>query len=789
METFALYLLKSAVWLTGFAAIYFLFLRNERFFVLNRIFLIAGIVASLVFPFFTWHYTVVFPASMPTAEVSDLQIRAVTTTVEPFTTKDALLYIYLIGALYLIFKIAKQTYSVWQVIRKSETLHFNTVKLIRTNRYPHSFSFFSFVFVNPSTDETETNEIVNHEQEHIRQRHWIDLLLFEILCTVQWFNPVIWLFGRFIRQNHEFLADEYALRRSPNPAIYRAALLNQMFGGPVISLANSFNYSINKKRFNMMRQITYSPFRKLKLLMVLPLIAGVFYAFATPEYKLVQAEELSANPTQSEKTVKGKVTDENGRPLKNASVIISGTTIGTVTDDNGNFMLKMTNDSPIVISYVGLSTQKVNPDFEKEMTITMEPSIIKIENTGEDGSKSMESFNPSLIFIDGKESSKAEMDQINPATIENVSILKEKSAIDKYGEKGKNGVILITLKKSATVEFTAKELDVKNSEDLTIKEPQTLNIKSKNGKQPLLVVDGIVTTDKKLEDINPNTIQSMSVWKDEKAFEKYGSQGKNGVVELTTKNKPLYVVDGVVSSEPKDIKPETIESIDVLKGESATKLYGEKGKNGAVLIKLKKDKENADKNSAITVIGYAKNQNAEENKSSTVTIRKNGAVVTPLIVVDGVISDKKIEDIKPENIQSINVLKDEMATKKYGARGKDGVLEVTMNKKDEVFVVVEQMPEFPGGMAALKEYVRVNLQYPQVALEKGIEGKVYVNFMVSKTGAVSNVKIAKSADPLLDKEAARIIQSMPNWMPGKQHGEPVEVLYTVPVDFNLPKKN
>ena len=188
----------------------------------------------------------------------------------------------------------KQTFSVVESHPKIRNVIISTlVKLIRTDRYPASFSFFSFVFVNPSTDEPETNEIVNHEQEHIRQQHWIDLLLFEILHTMHWFNPVSWLYGRLIRQNHEYLADERALQRSSNPAIYRAALLNQMFGAPVISLANSFNYSLNKKRFNMMKQITYSPVRKLKLLLVLPLIAGVFYAFATPEYKFIAAPQRS----------------------------------------------------------------------------------------------------------------------------------------------------------------------------------------------------------------------------------------------------------------------------------------------------------------------------------------------------------------------------------------------------------------------------------------------------------------------------------------------------------------
>lgn len=802
MEDFALYLFKSSVWLTGFAAVYFLFLRNERFFILNRIFLIAGILASIIFPFFTWHYTVIFPM-MPTVNVDEPQVQAISVVNESFQAKDLLLYVYIIGALYLISRLIKQTTSVWQLIRKSETLHFNSVKLIRSDQYPASFSFFSFVFVNPSTHEHEINEIVNHEQEHIRQRHWIDLLLFEILCTIQWFNPIVWIYGRFIRQNHEFLADEHAIRRSSNPAIYRAALLNQMFGEPVISLANSFNYSINKKRFNMMKQITYSPFRKLKLLLVLPLIAGVFYAFATPEYKFVQAnpeQEINQPQSQSannsiqtnsnqEKIVKGKIVDEKGEPLKNATIVVSGTTIGTVSDASGNFELKTTGDSPLFVSYVGYETVKLSPELSKEMNITLKRKIIGIEAVGNSTSDS-EIFRVDgsvLTFVDGKETSEEDLKKIKPDQIESVSVLRKKEFTDKYGEKGKNGVVLITLKKSPTIEFSAKEVEQKDG-DIILNEPQSLNIKSKDGKQPLVVIDGIIDENKNLEDIDPKTIKSMSVWKDEKAIEKYGAQGKNGVVEITTKNKPLYLVDGFVVTETSDIKPETIESIDVLNGESATRLYGDKGKNGVVLIKLKKDKDNADKNSAITVTGFANNQNTAENKNSGVKIRSTGTAGTPLIVVDGVISSKKVEDFDPETIQSINVLKGEMATKKYGTKGNDGVLEIALKKQGEVFMVVEQMPEFSGGLAALKEFVRVNLQYPKAALEKGLEGKVYVNFMVTKNGAVSDVKVAKSVDPLLDKEAARIVTSMPKWNPGKQNGETVEVLYTLPIDFRLPQK-
>ena len=208
MEALATYLIKSSVWLTGFALVYALFLRNERFFVLNRIYLVSGILASLIFPLLTFRYTVLLPV-VPTVEISEPQVQGIIAVNEPFPTQNVLLLsLYIAGIIYLTYRIIRQTLPVFQIIRKSETQPFSSAKLIRTAEYPASFSFFSFVFVNPSIDETETREIVNHELEHIRQQHWIDLLLFEILRTVQWFNPVIWLYGHLIRQNHEYLDDE-----------------------------------------------------------------------------------------------------------------------------------------------------------------------------------------------------------------------------------------------------------------------------------------------------------------------------------------------------------------------------------------------------------------------------------------------------------------------------------------------------------------------------------------------------------------------------------------------------
>lgn len=582
METLATYLIKSSVWLTGFALIYVLFLRNERFFSLNRVFLVSGILASIVFPFFTWHYTVIFPV-VPTTEALEPILQRGEISEEPFPVKNVLLLVYLFGSLYLVFRLIKQTVSVWQIIRRSEPLHFNSAKLIHTNQYPASFSFFSFVFVNPSTDETETSEILNHEQEHIRQRHWIDLLLFEILCTIQWFNPAIWLYGRFVRQNHEYLADEAALQRTSNPAVYRAALLNQLFGGPVISLANSFNYSINKKRFTMMKHTIQSPFRKLKLLLVLPLIAGVFYAFAAPEYQFVQAENNKL--IHDGKTVTGKVIDDKGEALPGASIVVSGKSVGTQTDINGNFKLNLTDDSPIVISFVGFTSQKVVPDFIHEMTISMKPVIISIEETG--------------------------------------------NQVLSHNQK----------KKSSVIKTTTESGEIKLQTDSPLK------------------------------------------------FRNVDGSGK----------KPLIVKDGVI----------------------------------------------------------ADNQN--------------------------------VDNIPPETIESINILKNQTAIDKYGEKGKNGVIEITSKPKADTFVFIEEMPEFPGGFEALKEYVASSMQYPTIALENGIIGQVFVNFVVAQDGSVTDAKIARGVDPSIDNEALRIVNNMPNWKPGTQGGKNVKVAYSMPINFTIPE--
>lgn len=105
--------------------------------------------------------------------------------------------------------------------------------------------------------------------------------------------------------------------------------------------------------------------------------------------------------------------------------------------------------------------------------------------------------------------------------------------------------------------------------------------------------------------------------------------------------------------------------------------------------------------------------------------------------------------------------------------------------ENKVFDVVEQMPSYPGGQGALMQFLQSNIKYPVVAQENGVQGRVTISFVVERDGSITDVAVARSVDPSLDREAMRVVKSMPKWIPGKQNGQAVRVKYNVPVSFRL----
>ena len=195
--------------------------------------------------------------------------------------------------------------------------------------------------------------------------------------------------------------------------------------------------------------------------------------------------------------------------------------------------------------------------------------------------------------------------------------------------------------------------------------------------------------------------------------------------------------------KPCGLTPENINSINALNGEEAQALYGGRGSNGAILFGVK-GKTAKDVFSALS--DYAVETGSEE----------------PL----------KVNLKRPAGI-------DEIQTVAFGKPA------LKSEEEGEIFQVVEELPMYAGGMQELMKYLQMNICYPKEAQERGLQGRVIVQFVVNKDGSICNEQVVKSVDPQLDAEAIRVIRCMPNWIPGKQRGEPVRVRFTLPVTFRL----
>ena len=179
-------------------------------------------------------------------------------------------------------------------------------------------------------------------------------------------------------------------------------------------------------------------------------------------------------------------------------------------------------------------------------------------------------------------------------------------------------------------------------------------------------------------------------------------------------------------------------------------------------------------------------------KAQVVERVKSSIAFTPPVI-------KKDSEVRPEDeLKSQEELwQTKTAIGSFDVKGNDEGAEVLKAKeiivqeekpKEEetkVFDVVEQMPSFPGGMGALMQYLSSHIKYPVVAEENGIQGRVICTFIVERDGSITDTRVARSVDPSLDKEAVRVINSMPRWIPGKQNGTACRVKFTLPVTFKL----
>jgi len=447
-----IYLLKVSLGL-GIISLSYLLFRNDAGLGIKRFYLLFGMIACWVFPLLHFPQLVDFSSAEPAA-ASSVSLSAGSARVAEVTPDHVgrafnwlffAAIIYFGGMLFILFRNIGLI-NRWRMRRKNGV---NSGDNIIFTKGDHVFTLFSWIFLPERfRDDPSIDSIILHEKAHVEQLHYIDLIIIELTIIFTWFNPFTWLISGMIKENHEHLADRKVLAGGINPAHYRAQLLNFSLGTTYFRLGHQFNHSLTKTRFKMMKKTVTGTTAMLKYILVLPVIIIALIVFT------------GSTVQDQEGIVKGEVYfSDSGAPAHGASVIIRGTSTGTVVDKRGQFSLEYEGDPIIVISFVGYETMQIKASEIARASLKLEvrsyeldpgrssarqkeDAEVSISVTGSSAGKE-----PPVILIDGKRANS--VDEIDPEDIKRVDIIKDQSSelVKKYNARG--GLIMITLKKPA----------------------------------------------------------------------------------------------------------------------------------------------------------------------------------------------------------------------------------------------------------------------------------------------------------------------------------------------------
>ena len=430
------------------------------------------------------------------------------------------LLVYLAGILFLACRNIYSLICLFRLIHsgKHEKLE-KGVTLVVHNQEIAPFSWMKYIVISRKDLEENGREILIHEMAHIHHRHLVDLLVADICIFFQWFNPGAWLLKQELQNVHEYEADETVINEGVNAKEYQLLLIKKAVGTRLYSMANSFNHSKLKKRITMMLKEKSNPWARLKYLYVLPLAAIAVTAFARPEIS-EKVEEISAVKVNDLAEIVEKKSEENvvKEPIdttKNKVVVVGYRTEkkdSVLTSGKKKVAISVQGISgegkPLVIINGKESEREVvnalNPERiesvsvigpEKAIKIYGEkakdgvmdiklysekkfaPRKIEIEGINKtrldalnSGAKSWGATFRSadggkpLVIIDGKEATGDDpLANISPDRIRSISVLKDKTALAAYGDKGKNGVIEVNL--LVKEEYQARQISIRAIND------------------------------------------------------------------------------------------------------------------------------------------------------------------------------------------------------------------------------------------------------------------------------------------------------------------------------------
>lgn len=362
-----MYVLQVNVGLLVFYLLYRGLLARDTFLGMRRLYWWAAWVLAFLYPLVelgVWGRTET-PLQVVMADYAEA-MTVVVSAVAPEETaawswQDGVALLWAAGASALLLRMLVQLAVVCRLARRGRKVEWHGVRVLAVEGDNVPFSFFRWIFVQPGNhSEGELEEILAHEQAHVRQWHSLDVVVSELLCCLSWFNPAVWLAKRCVRQNLEFLADRAVVHSGFDRKNYQYHLLRLSYGVNIGQIVNNFNVSPLKKRIMMMNKKKSRHAGALKYALLLP-VAGLLVLSANVEAVAETAENVVAHWTADEGPVRmtGVVVDENGKPLPGVTVVIKGSMLGVATDAEGRFEIVSPEDKTLVFTYVGRKTQEV----------------------------------------------------------------------------------------------------------------------------------------------------------------------------------------------------------------------------------------------------------------------------------------------------------------------------------------------------------------------------------------------------------------------------------------------
>lgn len=667
------YLLKASIVLIVFYSCYYIFLRKETFFNQNRWFLLTGLIISVVFPL------VVIPVHItiePQSVTQQLYAYTDTASVvneqqaEIIDWKNLFFNIYIIGlTLFLIQFLFQFGSLIWLLLTNPKNKDGIYTYVIVNNKIS-PFSFFKWIVFNPKNyTAKELQLILIHEKVHAKQLHSFDILTIQLACVVFWFNPLIWLYRKQLKQNLEYIADFETQTQTQNNKTYQHLLLKTSISNHNTVLINTFYNSLIKERIIMLQKSRSNKKNQWKYLVMLPILAGLLMSMNTETIYIASEDYMTQQPNNTESS-----------DVKHLEIVFNNSMSDAQLEDikkelqsNGITMTikRLKRNDKGLISDINIEFNTVNgsANYNASADDGIKPFYFRVDD---DGSFGVGPLNKNEVILVEEIHRGHSKDDSKP----NVFIFKDGDE-DEVIEVKEDSTGKYTINRKAGYTFIFKE---NNDEDILHKDHDTLRIVTLNrniSKNDSIRFIGYkidsteviksfkIRTDNYFE--HDNDVKVIESGKNVSLFSPKSNSAK--VRFLSDDNaKPLIIVNGERMSYDliKNLNPDQIDSMNILKGDDAIYTYGNKAKDGVIIIKLKDLKNLTDQPNTIgdgpwkiatNVSGYTYVYDDDETKNATFGIVTK---TTP----DKVLNDNK------ENLEQLGI------TVKYSKlkRNKSGVI-------------------------------------------------------------------------------------------------------------------